>query len=277
MRIDAHHHFWQLDRFQYPWMTPGLEPLLRDFGPADLQSLLAAHAFQRSVLVQTISSVDETRWFLQLAEQHECIGGVVGWVDLTDPSLERTLDELAPHPKFVGVRHQVHDEPDDRWLVRDDVLHGLSQLAQRSIPYDLLLRPQHIPPAVEVAKTLPELSLVVDHIAKPAIARRGWDDWANPLAELAKYPNVTCKLSGMITEADWQHWQPSDLRPYVDHVLACFGPQRLMFGSDWPVCLLAGDYGRVVAALEENLAGLSDSEQAEVFGGTAARVYGLNG
>ncbi len=277
MRIDAHHHFWQLDRFRYPWMTPDLEPLLRDYGPADLQPLLAAHHVDRSVLVQTISSLDETRWFLQLSERHEFIAGVVGWVDLTDPALDQMLDELAPHPKFVGVRHQVHDEPDDRWLLRDDVLRGLAQLAARSIPYDLLLRPRHIPAAIEVALALPELSLVVDHIAKPAIAHRGWDDWAKPFAKLAKHPNVTCKLSGMITEADWQQWQPGDLRPYVDHALSCFGAERLMFGSDWPVCLLAGGYGRVVAALEENLAGLSDAERADVFGGTAVRVYGLGG
>ncbi len=276
MRLDAHHHFWQLDRFQYPWMTPDLTPLLHDFGPAQLQPLLAAHGIQRSVLVQTISALDETRWFLQLADQYDSIAGVVGWVDLTDPALEQTLDALAQHPKFVGVRHQVHDEPDDRWLVRDDVLRGLAQLAARAIPYDLLLRPRHLAIAVEVAQALPDLSLVVDHIAKPAIARRGWEEWAKPLARLAKHPNVTCKLSGMLTEADWKHWQPGDLRPYVDHALCCFGPQRLMFGSDWPVCLLAGDYGRVVGALEENLTRLSIAERAEVFGGTVARVYGLS-
>jgi L-fuconolactonase len=171
----------------------------------------------------------------------------------------------------------VHDEPDDRWLVRDDVLRGLAKLATRAVPYDLLLRPRHLSVAAGVAEALPELSLVVDHIAKPQIACAGWDDWAEPLAKLARHPNVTCKLSGMVTEADWRHWQPGDLHPYVDHALSCFGPERLMFGSDWPVCLLAGDYGRVVGALEENLAGLSASEQAEVFGGTAARVYGLSG
>ncbi|MEX2114588.1 MAG: amidohydrolase family protein [Pirellulales bacterium] len=275
MRIDAHHHCWQLDRFNYPWMTPDLKPLLRNFGPGDLHPLLAIQRFDRSVLVQTISSLDETRWFLELAERHDWIAGVVGWVDLTDPTLDNTLDELQRHPKFVGVRHQVHDEPDPRWLVRDDVLGGLARLAGRAIPYDLLVRPQHLPAAIEVARRLPELSLVIDHVAKPAITSGGWDDWAAPFAELAAHPNVSCKLSGMITEADWQRWQPSDLRPYLEHALDCFTPERLMFGSDWPVCLLAGSYAQVVAALEKNLAALPAAQQAAVFGGTAVRVYGL--
>jgi L-fuconolactonase len=275
MRIDSHHHFWQLDRFRYPWMTPDLVPLLRSFGPDELQPLLARHGFDRSVLVQTISSLDETRWFLQLADEHDWIAGVVGWVDLTDPALAETLDQFAAHPKFVGVRHQVHDEVDDRWLVRDDVLRGLAGLAARSIPYDLLLRPQHLPCAIEVARRLPQLTLAVDHIAKPAIARRGWDDWATPIAELAALPNVTCKLSGMITEANWTNWQNDDLRPYVNRVLDCFGPARLMFGSDWPVCLLAGSYAQVVEALDRNLESLSSSEKEQLFGQTAARVYGL--
>ena len=276
MRIDAHQHFWQLDRFEYPWMGPTLEPLLRDFGPRDQQPLLNAQRIDRSVLVQTISSPDETRWFLQLAQGHAWIAGVVGWVDLADEALDETLDQLAHNRKFVGVRHQVHDEPDDRWLLRPDVLLGLGRLAVRSIPYDLLLKPPHIPAAIEVARLLPELPLVVDHIAKPAIAARGWDDWAAPLAELATFPQVACKLSGMITEADWQRWQPENLQPYVEHVLECFSPQRLMFGSDWPVCLLAGDYREVYETLDGILAQLSGDERQAIFGGTAVRVYGLD-
>ena len=275
MRIDAHHHFWQLSRFRYPWMGPELGRLRRDFGPNDLRPLLAARAIDHTVLVQTISSPEETRWFLQLATQHDWIAGVVGWVDLTDPGIDRVLDELTRHPKFVGVRHQVHDETDDRWLLRDDVRAGLARLAARAIPYDLLLRPRHLPVAVELARALPGLPLVVDHVAKPQIAMRGWDDWAQPLAELAACPQVACKLSGMITEADWSHWQPADLRPYVEHALASLGPQRLMFGSDWPVCLLAGSYAQAHDALVECVGALSPAEQSEIFGGAAARVYGL--
>jgi L-fuconolactonase len=276
MRVDAHHHFWQLDRFKYPWMGgDDLKPIRRNFLPGDLQPLLARQKLDRSVLVQTISSLDETRWFLKLAAEQRFIGGVVGWVDLTDPMLDRTLDELVANPRFVGVRHQVHDEPDDRWLLRPNVARGLSRLAARKIPYDLLLRPRHLAAATEVARVHPELPLVLDHIAKPAIAERGWDDWAQPLVQLAAHPNVSCKLSGMITEAKWDRWQPNDLTPYIDHALECFGPGRLMFGSDWPVCLLAGSYERVVEALETNLATLSKKEQSAIFGETATRVYGL--
>jgi L-fuconolactonase len=275
MRVDAHHHFWQLDRFKYPWMGAELKPLKRDFSPADLQPLLARQKIDRTVLVQTISSVDETRWFLKLSGEHPFIGGVVGWVDLTDPMLDRTLDELVRNPRFVGVRHQVHDEPDDRWLLRPEVARGLGRLAARKIPYDLLLRPRHIAAATEAARMHPELSLVLDHIAKPNIAKRGWEDWAGPLVQLAAHPNVSCKLSGMITEAKWEGWQASDLKPYIDHALECFGPPRLMFGSDWPVCRLAGSYERVVEALQTNLASLSRNEQAAIFGETATRVYRL--
>ena len=275
MRIDAHQHFWQIDRFDYPWMDPGFDALRRDFGPDDLQPLIDACGVEHTVLVQTIASLDATQWFLQLAGDDPVIAGVVGWVDLTDPRIDATLEGLAPDPKFVGVRHQVHDEPDDAWLLRDDVLFGLSRLVEWRCAFDLLIRQRHIAAGVEVARRLPELPLVVDHLAKPAIASRGWDDWAAPLAELAACPNVACKLSGMITEADWRSWQPADLRPYVDHALACFGPERLMYGSDWPVCLVAGDYQQVFDALQQNLAGLSDRQREEIYCGTAARMYSL--
>jgi L-fuconolactonase len=280
MRIDSHQHFWQLSRFEYPWMDASLGALLHDFGPEDLQPLLDAAGIDHTVLVQSISSLDETLWLLQLAGDDPVIAGVVGWVDLTDPNVDAVLDEFAYDPKFVGVRHQVHDEVDDRWLLRDDVLHGLSRLVARHCAFDLLLRPRHLPAAIEVARRLPELPLVVDHMAKPSIAkssiaRVGWDDWAGPLAELAAFPNVACKLSGMVTEADRQRWQPADLRPYIDHALECFGPERLMFGSDWPVCLLAGSYQQVHEALVANLGSLSPDEQAQIFGYTAARMYSL--
>ena len=275
MRIDAHHHFWKLDRYDYPWMGPELRPIHRDFGPADLQPLLAKHRIDRSVLVQTISSLDETKWFVSLARSHPFIAGVVGWVDLKDPRVGNTLDELVALPGLVGIRHQVHDEPDVNWLLRPDVRRGLNELAKRGLPYDLLIRPPHLAASLQIARALPSLRFVVDHIAKPRIAQRGWEDWAGGIAELAKCPNVWCKLSGMITEADWAIWQPASIKPYLDHVLAAFGPDRVLFGSDWPVCLLAGSYDRVVAALETGVVHLSAAEREKVFGGNAVQFYQL--
>ena len=276
MRIDAHHHFWQIGRYTYPWMGPELAVLRRDFGPPELEPFLKHHRIDGTVLVQTISSLDETRWFLQLAKKYPFIMGVVGWVELTDPNVGHTLDELRAAGPLVGIRHQVHDEPEVNWLLRPAVQRGLQELAARSIPYDLLIRPPHLEVSLEVACAFPNLSLVVNHVAKPQIARNGWDDWAVGIRELGQCPNVCCKLSGMITEADWAHWKPIDLRRYIEHVLESFGPRRVMFGSDWPVCLLAGSYDQVVDALSFNLARLSDADLDNVFGNNAARFYRLN-
>ena len=277
MRLDAHQHFWQLRRYDYPWMVPSLTALRRHFGPADLQPLLQKHRFDGSILVQTISSLDETKWFLELARQHPFLLGVVGWVDLKDPHLGGALDDLLAQPGLVGLRHQVHDEPDVNWLLRADVQRGLAELMKRKLPFDLLIRPAHLSVSREVARKLPDLPLVVDHIAKPLVAAGGWDDWADGLAELARCPNVWCKLSGMIIEADWENWQPASLKPYVDHVLTVFGPERVMFGSDWPVCLfLAGSYAQAVEAAEVNTAHLTAAKQAAFWGGNGARFYRLS-
>ncbi len=275
MRIDAHHHFWEIGRYDYAWMGPELAVLQRDYGPNDLGPLLDRSGIDRTVLVQTISSVDETRWFLDLADRHAFIAGVVGWVDLTDPDVGIVLDELSAHPKLAGIRHQVHDEPDVDWLAREDVRRGLGELARRKIPYDLLIKPPHLAASLAVARALPELTLIVDHIAKPEIAARGWDPWAEGIAALAGCPNAACKLSGMITEADWTQWTAKDLAPYVQHVVAQFGSDRVMFGSDWPVCRLAGEYEQVVEALTVNLSGLTDRQREDVFGRNAARWYRL--
>jgi L-fucono-1,5-lactonase len=276
MRIDAHHHFWQLSRFTYPWMGPELNVLRRDFGPGDLEPLLKRNGFEGSILVQTISSLEETKHFLDLARQHPFIRGVVGWVDLKDAGLGDTLDELLALPGLVGIRHQVHDEPDLDWLLREDVQRGLGEVARRRLVYDLLIRPVHLEVVLQVVRRFPGLRFVVDHLAKPRITARGWDDWAGGLAALAACPNVTCKLSGMITEADWASWQPADLKPYLDHALSVFGPDRVLFGSDWPVCLLAGSYDRVVNALALNLSRLTPAEQGKIFGANAGTVYGLD-
>jgi L-fuconolactonase len=273
--IDAHHHFWQLDRYDYVWMSPDLQELYRDYNPDDLQPVLNSNSIDCSVLVQTISSVNETRWFLELATQYKFIAGVVGWVDLTDPHVGEQLDELCDSPKLVGIRHQVHDESDSEWLVRDDVQHGLGELQLRDLTYDLLIRPQHLEVSQCVAEKFPDLRFVIDHIAKPAIATQDWDDWATGIAALATCPNVACKLSGMITEADWANWQPADLAPYIRHVLDHFGTERVMFGSDWPVCLLAGTYDQVLDGLTTNLNQLSDHQREDVFGNSATAWYNL--
>jgi len=277
LRIDAHHHFWQIGKYHYPWIEPG-GVLDRSFGPAELAPLLAQHQIDRSVLVQTIASLDETRWFLDLAETNGWIAGVVGWIDLTDANVGGTLDELIDQNgrRLVGVRHNLHDESDDRWLLRGDVQRGLTELARRGLTYDLLIRPRHLPVVLKLVQRQPELRMVLDHAAKPAIAKRDFDTWATALAEVAKHPRLYCKLSGLITEADRRHWQPADLKPYIDHVLALFGAERVMFGSDWPVCLLAGSYERVLDALTRNIDRLTTSERDRVLGGTATEFYGLD-
>ena len=275
MRIDAHQHFWDVQRFQYPWMPAGESPLRRNFLPRQLEPILTRNRFDGSVVVQANTIIEETRWLLELASQHEFIRGVVGWVDLTDPRLGATLDDLQRHPKFKGVRHLVHDEPDVKWLVREDVLDGLQELARRAIPYDLLLRPQHLKLVPRVAERVPELRMVIDHIAKPPIAAQRIEGWAEDMEAAAKIPRVCCKLSGMITEADPHGWKAEHLKPYVAHVLQLFGPDRLMFGSDWPVCTLVGTWKEVLAAFTQAIGPQPIEIREKLLGGTAERFYRL--
>ncbi|HKW96712.1 MAG TPA: amidohydrolase family protein [Bryobacteraceae bacterium] len=275
MRIDAHQHFWDIGRFRYPWMPAGESPLKRNFLPGDLAPILMRNRFYGSVVVQANTVLAETHWLLDLASEHEFIRGVVGWVDLTDPRLGATLDELRKHPKFKGVRHLVHDEPDDEWLVRDDVLGGLRELARRGIPYDLLLRPKHLKLVPRLAANVPELRMVIDHIAKPPIAAQNMDGWAEDMEAAARIPQVFCKLSGMITEDDPRGWKAEHLKPYVAHVLKLFGPDRLMFGSDWPVCTLAGTWKEVLAAFTQAIGPQSITTREMLLGGTAVKFYGL--
>ena len=275
--VDSHQHFWDITRFEYPWMGPEVAPIAKTFMPPDLAPTLAELGINRTVLVQARSALEETTWFLELATEYDFIAGVVGWVDLLDPNLPRVLDHLLGHPKFKGVRHQVHDEPDEAWMVRDDVLRGLRELAKRDIPYDLLLRPPHLKYVPRVVDRLPNLPLVVDHIAKPEIAEGTIDEWARDMERVAAIPHVYCKVSGMVTEADWDSWTPADLRPYGEVVVEQFGYDRLMFGSDWPVCLLAGTYRQVWDAAHTTVGPLSDDAHAMVFGRNAATFYKLTG
>jgi L-fuconolactonase len=273
--VDSHHHFWDPSSRDYPWMGDELAAIRHRFGPEQLAPLLAKSGVDRTVLVQTVSSLDETREFLATAANTDFVAGVVGWVDLTEPSVADTLAELRTRPDgtfLVGIRHQVHDEPDPRWLLRDDVRRGIQAVGDAGLVYDLLVKTRELPAAVEVATSLPDQQFVLDHIAKPRIAEGPRDvEWERAMAPLAECANVCCKLSGMVTEASWKDWTPGDLRPYLSRVLEWFGPERCMFGSDWPVCLLASDYARVFSTMRA-IVGESD----EVFGATATRVYRLS-
>jgi L-fuconolactonase len=280
IHVDAHQHFWDPARYSYPWMAGEvMDPVRRAFTPDDLLPSLRTANIDGTVLVQTLSSVHETREFLELAAATDFVHGVVGWVDLTSPTVGDDLDALLEDPFgrwLVGIRHQVHDEPDPDWLGRDDVRRGLAAVRRRGLTYDLLVRARELPAATDTVRRFPELQFVLDHIAKPRIVDGQDDPWMQRMPALAAEPNVSVKLSGMVTEADWASWTPDDLRPFVDHVVGWFGPDRLMFGSDWPVCLLAGTYEEVVAGLTATLMPTSPNEIAQIFGGNAQRVYRLD-
>ncbi|MCB5910118.1 amidohydrolase family protein [Streptomyces pinistramenti] len=274
MRIDAHHHLWDLGSRPQPWMDgPWADPIRRDFTLSDLAPELAAHGIGGTVLVQSSSSYEETAELLALAAGEGPVRGVVGWADLTDPALGEALVALGSG--LVGIRHQVQDEPDPGWLTRPDVLRGLRAVAAAGLVYDLLVTPRELPAALAAARAVPELAFVLDHAGKPAVARGERRPWAGHLTALARLPNLTCKLSGLVTEADWATWRPRQLLPYAHHVLDTFGPDRVLFGSDWPVCTLAARYDGVVALAESATRRLTAAERAAVFGETAARVYGI--
>jgi L-fuconolactonase len=276
--IDSHQHFWQLSKpFDYTWLNaPGLAALRRDYLPQNLELHLRQVGVDRSVFVQTQHNLEETRWGLALAEEHDFIAGVVGWVDLASENCEEQLLKFKDHPKFVGIRHVTQDEPDDDFIIRDGVIRGLQVLEKHSVPFDLLFYVKHLQHAATLAEQLPDLPMVIDHLAKPRIKDQAIDDWIENFRAAARYPNVYCKLSGMITEADWKDWSPADLRPYVETALEVFGPERCMFGSDWPVCELAGSYEQVHTALAQVLGGLGESETRQILGETAAKFYRLD-
>jgi L-fuconolactonase len=274
--IDSHQHFWQVSRFAYPWMSSDLGVLYRDYLPDDLAPILQQNGVKQTVLVQASNSVAESRWLLDLADGNSFIAGVVGWVDLMSVEIDAQLDELCVHPKFKGVRHLVESEPQDDWLVQPAVLAGLRKLSARGLSYDLLVHTRHLRYVPHVAESCPDLRLVVDHMAKPPIARNEIKEWSEALKPVARYSNIHCKLSGLVTEANWSSWQANDLRPYVEHGLELFGPDRMMFGSDYPVCLLAASYGRVLDSFQEILKDISDSDRDKIFSKNAARFYRLN-
>jgi L-fucono-1,5-lactonase len=274
--VDSHHHFWQIGRFEYPWLTPQIQVLRRDFLPEDLTPLLRETGVDRTVVVQAHQSLAEAHWLLELAAEHDFIAGVVVWSDLAGGRLANDLDQLQRNPKFKGLRHMIQDEPDDAWMIHGDVLEGFRELERRDIPFDVLIYPRHLKLLPKLREQCPRLRLVIDHIAKPPIARGEIDPWARALEVVASLSRVWCKLSGMITEANWQNWTPQHLKPYVQHVVHLFGYDRLMFGSDWPVCTLAGSYQQVISALRECLGPISRADADLLWGGTARSFYRLD-
>jgi L-fuconolactonase len=279
LTVDAHHHLWDPGRFDYPWLTDELAAIRRRFGPEDLSPLIERAGVDRTIVVQTISSLDETREFLATAAATDYIAGVVGWVDLTSAAVADKLAELAAGyggSHLVGVRHQVHDEPDPDWLLRADVNRGIASVGAAGLVYDLLVRPRELPAALATVRAHPDVAFVIDHLAKPPIRSGELEPWLSLLRPFGALDNVTCKLSGLVTEADWASWRLDDLQPFVDAAIEIFGPDRLMFGSDWPVCLLAASYEDVVEAARAAAAGLSPSERDQVFAETARRIYGLD-
>jgi L-fuconolactonase len=275
MRIDAHQHFWRYQPADYPWIGTGMGVLQRDYLPEDLAPLLVSNSVAGSIAVEARQSLEESHWLLELANTHSFILGVVGWVDLTSSGVDRPLERLSVDPKFRGVRHHLQDEPDDRFMLREDFLRGISRLAAYGLTYDLLIYPRHLEAACQLVSRFPRQRFVVDHLAKPGIRDARIEPWSGNIRRLARFENVFCKVSGLVTEADWQHWKPRDFWPYLDIVFEAFGASRIMVGSDWPVCTLAGSYAGVLGVVAEYVEKLSAAEQAEVWGGTAQRFYGL--
>jgi L-fuconolactonase len=274
-RIDAHQHFWRYDPAEYGWIDESMAALRRDFLPRDLEPLLRKSGFDGCVAVQARQTLDETRFLLDLAESHPFILGVVGWVDLQSPEVGAQLEGLAARPRLVGVRHVVQAEPDDRFLLRPAFLRGLEAVEHAGLAYDILIYARHLPAAIEFAQRLEGHRLVLDHLAKPDIRNGGLPGWEREIRRLAACGHVRAKLSGLVTEADWRAWTPDQIEPYLEVALDCFGYERLMIGSDWPVCTVAADYARTMQVVIDYMGGRPAAEQEAVLGGNAARFWNI--
>ncbi len=275
MIIDSHHHLWNYHLEEYGWMDDSMEILKRDYRPADIEPELKKAGVTGTVVVQARQSMEETRWLLDLADEHPLILGVVGWVDLCSSDLNRQLDDFAGHPKLVGVRHVVHDEPDDDFMLQPDFVRGIGALAEHNLAYDLLLFPRHLKRAAELAGVFPEQRFVLDHLGKPLIKAGIMEPWKSDLEALAALPNVWCKISGMVTEADHRAWKYEDFAPYMQVILEAFGAGRIMLGSDWPVCQLAGTYHEVMSIPLKFISRLNKSEQRRITSQNAIDCYNL--
>ncbi len=275
MHIDAHQHFWTYNADEYGWIDESMAAIRRDFLPEDLNPELESNDMEGSVTVQARQTLEETRWLLQLADRSQRIRGVVGWVDLCSPECRSQLKMFAANPKLVGIRHIVQSEPDDRFLMREDFLRGISMLEEFDLAYDILIYAKHLPVAAEFVERFPRQRFVLDHLAKPPIKSREIGLWAAGIRRLSAFPSVMCKLSGLVTEADWKHWQPEDITPYLDIAFEAFGSSRLMIGSDWPVCLVAGSYRRTLDVVKNYMRKHSTETQEAVLGGNAQRFWRL--
>ena len=274
MNVDAHQHFWRYDPVELDWIDDARALLRRDFLPEDLVPLLRVNGIDACVAVEARASVAETEFLLAQAERHAIVSAVVGWADLRAPGIEPELERLREHRKLAGFRHNAQFEADD-FLVSPEFMRGIAALERFGFSYDLLVFPPQLPAAIALARAFPAQRFVLDHIGKPEIRARRLEPWATHVRELARLPNVSCKLSGLVTEAYWTRWQPADFRPYLDVILEAFGPSRLMFGSDWPVCLVATTYARGLGLVRDSIAELSASEQAAILGGNAIEFYGI--
>jgi L-fucono-1,5-lactonase len=275
MLIDAHQHFWIYDSKEYSWIDESMAVLRRNFLPVDLEPQLKRAGVGGTVAVQARQSLEETRWLLELAEQSKSILGVVGWVDLRAGNVRTQLKEFAGNSKFIGVRHVVQSEPDDRFLMQPDFLRGIAALEEFDLAYDILIYTKHLPVAAEFVHRFPRQRFVLDHIAKPPIKSGSIDEWSRGIRDLAAFPNVFCKVSGMVTEADWANWKVEEIVPYLDVVFDAFGCSRLMMGSDWPVCLVAASYERALGVMTSYLERYSAESQAAILGGNAQRFWRL--
>jgi len=275
MRIDAHQHFWVYDQSEYAWIDDSMASLRRDFLPNDLKIELGRKGFQGSVAVQARQTLEETRWLLELATDASFILGVVGWVDLRSSNVRSQLEAFAGNPKLVGIRHIVQSEPNDRFLLQPEFLRGISLLEEFDLAYDLLIYPKHLPVAAEFVRRFPRQRFVLDHLAKPPIKSGSLRPWERGMRELGTLPNVFCKLSGLVTEADWQNWKPEHIVPYMDVAFETFGPRRLMIGSDWPVCTLAASYTRAIDLVESYLSQHATEVQDAALGENAQQFWKL--
>lgn len=274
MHIDAHQHFWAYNAQEYGWIDDAMASIRRDFLPVDLEPQLEKGGFQGSVVVQTRQTLEETRWLLELAGANPFILGVVGWVDLRSPRLPAQLESFAANPKLVGVRHIIQSEPDG-FLLQPEFQRGISRLEEFDLAYDILIHTKHLPMATQFVERFPRQRFVLDHLAKPPIKSGAVDDWARGIRRLASFPNVNAKLSGLVTEADWQVWKPEHVRPYLDVAFECFGPRRLMIGSDWPVCTVAASYEQTINLVKGYLNRCGAEEREAILGGNAATFWRL--
>jgi L-fuconolactonase len=273
MKIDAHQHFWIYNEKEYGWIDDSMNRIKKNFLPEDLVMNLNEVGFDGSIAVQARQSIKETKWLLDLADSNECIKGVVGWVDMQSENISNTLQDLSQNEKFVGVRHVVHDETDNKFMLNERFLSGISFLEQFNLTYDFLLFPRHLPVAYDVALMFPEQKFVVDHLSKPLIKDAVIEPWSSDIQKLASLPNVYCKLSGMVTEADRLNWSAENFYPYLDIVLDAFGKNRIMIGSDWPVCLLGGPYHEIMGVVLKYIEPFSYAEQSAILGSNCAQFY----